>query len=344
MKSAVFISTGIGNALLQIPLARELARRGPVTAVATSPFDSEKIFAGFSDQPYSSIVNARDFSGRLRLGLSSFRKYDLAVVDYFAGTKANAVLASLIAKKTVTNQPLLKQYPLPNLKYMEPVEGMHETLQQLRLVSDAVPSGPEMLDSMRCKPKKPSGVSILPPAYITWQPGSGNGKAPWKYWPAERWTALFERIRKEGFTVPVVALGDKDDLPLKQAMANSSIPFVDLIGKTNLEDLPYLISNALVHMGTDSSAMHMAAVVGTPTFTVWGGSDPGVYGYKVFDKQRHETVIAPTFCWPCNRYLAPNRKRVASPEMCRDQFCIKDIAVDNVYNHLKVFMKKLNLP
>jgi len=49
---------------------------------------------------------------------------------------------------------------------------------------------------------------------------------------------------------------------------------LDLTGKTEIAELPALLSRCSAFLGNDSGAMHVAAAVGLPIVAVFGPTDP----------------------------------------------------------------------
>jgi ADP-heptose:LPS heptosyltransferase len=72
--------------------------------------------------------------------------------------------------------------------------------------------------------------------------------------------------------------------------------------------------------------MHIAGCVGTPTITVWGGSDPELFGWQKIDRSKHRVLQKKLSCHPCNRWISPNTSKVELPSMCPDFECLQQIS------------------
>ncbi|HEV7232250.1 MAG TPA: hypothetical protein VGO45_13020, partial [Bacteroidia bacterium] len=102
-KAIVFVSAGLGDALLLIPLARTLQQNGfAVTALITSPYPVEQLLE--APDIFDEVVCIR---GKLKLALfalKNFRLYQLAVVNYFAANRRNLLAAKKLATMVHTNR------------------------------------------------------------------------------------------------------------------------------------------------------------------------------------------------------------------------------------------------
>ena len=108
----------------------------------------------------------------------------------------------------------------------------------------------------------------LPMALLA--PGAAGGSA--KQWPIASWTALAQRLLKEG--VPTAVIGRQEEAGLGQAMADQAPGLLDLTGKTSLAALGGLLSQAALVVANDSGTMHLAAALGAPTLGIYGPTSP----------------------------------------------------------------------
>jgi ADP-heptose:LPS heptosyltransferase len=105
-----------------------------------------------------------------------------------------------------------------------------------------------------------------------------------------------------------------------------NVPCINLAGQLNLRELAGLLKGAAVCVVNDSSPMHIAAAVGTPTIALFGLTDPirwaprGI-GHCVISRD----------C-PCRPY----GHRRECPE--GDNWCMRKISVDKVYEAVEHVM------
>lgn len=95
--------------------------------------------------------------------------------------------------------------------------------------------------------------------------------------------------------------GGKEEQRLAEQIASQRDNIISVIGSINLGEELNLISNLDAIVTMDSSAMHMASLVGTPAVSVWGATHPyaGFYG---FGQDPANAVQIPIECRPCSVY------------------------------------------
>jgi ADP-heptose:LPS heptosyltransferase len=105
-----------------------------------------------------------------------------------------------------------------------------------------------------------------------------------KQWPAERYQAVADDLRKD---VRWIQLGLAEDPPILGAL--------DLRGRTTLRESAAILANSTIFLGEAGFLMHAARAVDTRAVIVYGGrEDPRVSGYCA-----NENVVGRTICSPC---------------------------------------------
>jgi ADP-heptose:LPS heptosyltransferase len=156
-----------------------------------------------------------------------------------------------------------------------------------------------------------SPICLLSP-FTTWEN---------KTWEAERWADVAERIVRVYDAQVVITSGSAEAAQarlLVDSVAADVRPSVFLAGNTTIREFVALIRNADVVVGCDSSAMHIAAAVGTPFVTLFGPTD--------VDEIAPLAAVGialrrPVACSPCR---AP---RCANPEF---KACMLQITAEDV--------------
>jgi ADP-heptose:LPS heptosyltransferase len=128
----------------------------------------------------------------------------------------------------------------------------------------------------------------LPKEYMIFFPGASAGS---KRWPTKAFqtlgSALFSRTK-----VTILIAGSVADQDLaKEILARAPSPnvFLDYCGKTSLPELIQLLSGARLLVSNDTSAAHMAALLGIPTVSVCNGNK---YGRFFPYPNRFENVLS----------------------------------------------------
>lgn len=98
-----------------------------------------------------------------------------------------------------------------------------------------------------------------------------------KAWPTERFAALGNALVREGFHVALI--GSENELKVAdEVMQSAEQNFVSLVGKTNLRGLAALMKRCSLFVGNDAGPMHLAAAVDCPVVSLFGPTDPAVWG------------------------------------------------------------------
>lgn len=106
-------------------------------------------------------------------------------------------------------------------------------------------------------------------------PSSGN---PEKCWPPERFAAVANHlVREQGYQV--VLLGSpRDREPAEAAAKALQVPALNLVGRTQVQELAAVLSACELVLTNDSGAMHLAAVLGCAVVALFGPTDPRKWG------------------------------------------------------------------
>jgi heptosyltransferase-1 len=140
---------------------------------------------------------------------------------------------------------------------------------------------------------------------------------PNKIWPYEHYAVLCDKLYADGI-VPVVT-GGNGDRPLADSLRErTQIPPVDLIGKTTLKQLAYILKKAKGFIGGDTGPMHLAAALGTPLVALMGPTD------AVRNGPYHKSgrvLVTPRECAGCWQRRCPQNLdclQVITPEAVYD--------------------------
>jgi N-acetylglucosaminyldiphosphoundecaprenol N-acetyl-beta-D-mannosaminyltransferase len=153
--------------------------------------------------------------------------------------------------------------------------------------------------------------------------GSG-GYSMARRWDAQKFAQVADRL-VETYQAEIILVGTKDDdgLAVKTAMKHEP---VDMIGKTKLDTLARLITDADLFIGADSGVMHIASATGTPIVTVFGPSNPDAW--SPWTPGRNSIVVRSVpECSPCS-YVGHS---IGLREGCAARTCMRMVMPEDVF-------------
>lgn len=336
-RALIFFSAGVGDAILLVPLVNELKnQKYHVTGLFTSPYHCESIFT--HTELFDSIEVKKNKFDLALFSLQHLRKFDRVFLNHFSYSKSHITLATLMGKDVYSNFFGYTSLQSSNaLHFIEPKPDTHDALQNLYLY-DTTKTLKDLNFDLNYQPQHKNPFK-LPEKYITIQISSANNKAPYKNWPLENWIKLFVHIQEVLPDTALVILGDETELSLnKKININEKKNLISLIGETSLTDVMDIIHRSMLYIGLDSGLMHMAVALNKPTFTIWGASNPKLYGYEWMG-EKHKVVSLNLPCAPCSAWINPNRSRVSDPLKCPDFKCIKELPPEKVTEAFNAFIK-----
>jgi ADP-heptose:LPS heptosyltransferase len=145
--------------------------------------------------------------------------------------------------------------------------------------------------------------------------GLNIGVAPYakhklKMWPEENMISLL-RLIAEKHRCRYWLFGGSEDAGRIAAFQSRVPGSVNLVGELSLDEELALMSKLDIMIAMDSSNMHMAALVGTRTISIWGGTDP-LTGFSAWMQPDNYSIRIPVeelTCRPCTIYGKGESKR-----------------------------------
>jgi len=117
----------------------------------------------------------------------------------------------------------------------------------------------------------PSRCSLDRPYWIVF-PGAS---AIIRQWPVDRFASLIDRVADQYGIVPVLCGAPSERLLCAEVALHARAECLDYSGQTLLPELIEVVRHARFLVGNETSAVHIAAAVGTPSVCILGG---GHYG------------------------------------------------------------------
>jgi heptosyltransferase-2 len=145
---------------------------------------------------------------------------------------------------------------------------------------------------------------------------TGAGK-PTKVWPLERFATIVAHLRTAGYSVRLLCDADQLDWWRKQPLTPVAI--------TTVGELLAELERATAFIGNDSGPGHVAALLGLPTFTLFGNQYPDAFA-----------PVNPAAAWidgsPCPYKPCFDSCRFAVPQ------CLHDISVEAAWNRIRPWL------
>ncbi len=346
MKAALFINAGLGDAVLLIPLLKAIKASGyHVTAIFQSQFVSQALFEETSLIDCS--VTLPNKASLMTWSLRHVKAFDCVFLNNFAATPTNLVISRIIGKQIVASIIGNRRHLLlgANATVLEPKPAIHDALQNLRLADtnvshltlEALAIPDACLQTRFCQ----HDLS-LPHPYVAVQICAANQRLHHKTWPQEHWIAWLRLASARYPRYQWVLLGEPAEKTFAEQIMSEGIPnVISKVGETSLSQVMQIIYHAQLLVGLDSGLLHIAVAFGKPTFTLWGGSSPVLYGYESINPIRHQCLSAKLPCSPCNAWMNPNISRVTDPQECPDFACMRALNPTVVFKHFQRYHDQL---
>ncbi len=340
-KIAVFVSSGIGNAVMIVPLLKALKNRDDiVTVILNSPFIDED-FLIFNRFPADDIIKIKSF----KVSSISFHRFDESYLDYSSSSIKNLILAKYISKKVfaLRKDKLL----VPGVKYIKPEVDIHAAVLHTKMVKRELTESKFSLEQMRLIPmmNNPnlSAINTEDKKMISVQISSGNNKTPYKNLPVDYWIELFDLLENDKLDYLFVLIGDKNETQIgEQILAKTKNKnLISLIGKTSLTEVSNILLDSCLYIGLDSGFMHLAVAYDIPTFTILGASNENFIGYHKFNPHKHIVIFSNLSCRPCHGWIGQNTSRVSDPNKCPDFNCMQSLKPQFIYESLLNFIETI---
>lgn len=169
----------------------------------------------------------------------------------------------------------------------------------------------------------------IPSEYIALIPGGAKNTLrddPLRRWPIESYSELVRRLISSGKNV--VLLGGPDDIWVNKYFDGLNV--INLIGKTTLLDMVFLLNQAQATICHDSGPLHIASITKTPLLSIFGPTPPSAI---ISGSRYNTTILKPAqeiSCSPCydGKDYAP----------CVSNICMQSTSVNRVFEKLSVLL------
>ncbi|HVA91761.1 MAG TPA: lipopolysaccharide heptosyltransferase II [Chloroflexota bacterium] len=234
--------------------------------------------------------------------------------------------------------PFLFTDPLPGGRFDRP---RHEVRWDLDLAAAAGASGANRAPALAAAPAASARMAARlaelgvrdGDTLIGIHGGAVNGSA--KRWPPMHWAALADRlIAEQG--ARVVLTGSAGEVAISEDIRRRMRlqPLV-LTGTTDIDELLAVLARCDLVLSGDSGPLHMAVALGRPTVSLYGPTDPRIYGPTPRAGQQALVIRRDLRCSPCYNLLATAECPHGQPA------CMIDISVREVFAAAKAALERV---
>lgn len=149
-----------------------------------------------------------------------------------------------------------------------------------------------------------------------------------KYWGENNFYNLIKEILQKN--IKVILFGGKDEFKIlknfKDILNNENI--FNYVGQTTIIESAILAKRCDLIVGVDTGMQHIADAVGIKTLTIFGPTNPKIFGAYSKKAEFIEVTCDCKYCYSTDKYLS-----------CDDRKCLKNISVDDVIHRIKIISK-----
>lgn len=333
--SLVIQTSFLGDLILTTPLIAELASRGPVDVVVT-PASAPLLANNPSVRDiivYDKRGDDRGLFGlwnssrrlRARAGSSGAQEKRGSTVAYLAqGSVRSAILAMIagVDERVGFSTSAARHLYTRVVTYRD---DLHHAERIWRLAADTPEERPT---AAQLRPRVFPGDAEVSSVDRLLQSSAGPapmvGLAPGSAWGTKRWPYYAELAKRLAERARIAIIGGLPDTPAAQAITAAIAPrvAVDSVGKLTLLGSAELIGRCTALVTNDSSPLHLASAMGTPTLALFGPTVPE-FGFGPLAPRNAIGGVAGLPCRPCDRH---------GPQQCplTHWRCMRDLRVDEV--------------
>jgi ADP-heptose:LPS heptosyltransferase len=158
--------------------------------------------------------------------------------------------------------------------------------------------------------------------------------------PSSRWTgkkwpvdSYFETLKRQSyFPVILGTKADAESVELSEKLSDAGVPHFSAVGKWNLSQTAWVLSQSKGYLGGDTGLAHLAEAVGVSALVLFGPTTPDM-GFGPWRSQSRAIEI-PLGCRPCGkdgRYCY---------RLTQKYECLKSLSPDRVLDELSAKSRK----
>ena len=324
----------LGDAVLALPALAGIRKLFPASRITV--LGLPHICELFKESPY--VDDRKIYSSTLLTTVSDIRKerFDLAILLPNSFRTALMVHLALTpircgynrdGRGIMLNLPVRVTKEIRNLDqveyYRNIVSSIERSLEKeiLKQVQNDRESGKrkEWLhlsqEELQHATKILQNFNISPGSLIIGiNPGAAYGSA--KRWYPERFAQVSSALVKK-HKANIIIFGSQQELGIASEIEIlSSVPVINMAGKTTIRGLMSLIKQCTIFITNDSGPMHIAAALAIPVIAIFGSTDPGKTGPM---GDENIVIRKKAECRPCFKRKCPTDLK------CMDLITVEDV-------------------
>jgi heptosyltransferase-2 len=333
MASSVVVQTSfLGDTILTTALLEQLAHRGAVDVVTTPAAASvltghpavRNVIVYDKRGAHAGVIGLTTLAARLRaagydaayLAQGSLRSAALA---FLARIPERIGFATSAGRWLYTTRVPYRDdlHHAARLVLLSRPNGREPTVEETRPSLAPGPAERELVDDLLRRDGVAPGERLI-------------ALAPGSVWATKRWPYYRELAQQLADAGRIVVVGGRDDASLALEIRTAVPNAVDATGVLPLLGSAELIGRCAVIVTNDSSPLHLASAMGTPTVAIFGPTVPD-FGFGPLAPSSvavgHETLS----CRPCHRH-GPRRCPLGHFR------CMRELTADVVGGHVRTLI------
>lgn len=298
----IFRLSAIGDATHVLPIVRTVQRYWPQTAVTWVVGRTEaELVGGLPGLTYR-VLDKREGIGRCRRRLreaESGRCHDV-LLQMQASLRASLIATGLCARRrigfdrarAINGQWLFTTERIAASHGQHVLDGFFGFLERAGLHRRELRWDIPLPEASRAFAARclPAGMPLL-----AISPCSSQRFRNYRDWPVERFAGVADYAASLGFGVVLTGGRSERERDYAGAMAGMTrAPLIDLVGKTNLQELAAVLAGCVGLIGPDSGPVHIASALDRPVIGLYATSNPartGPYRHRGFVVNRYPDAV-----------------------------------------------------
>lgn len=155
-----------------------------------------------------------------------------------------------------------------------------------------------------------------------------TGATVWqRKWETEKYISLIQKLQK--YNLKIALVGGKNELNVNDLIQRNCNTIDNLTGKLSIPELGYLFKISKVLFSTDSGILHLGAISGIKTVSMFGSGIETKWAPK---GHNHFVINKNLPCSPCTKFGYMKKCNIKAK-------CMRDIGVDDIFDTVIELLK-----